>query len=239
MTSIRAARHAIIIGETPIAQKQLVVRCFPLMAGPVYGLRSGRRMSMAKYVDDFDLILRPLAYACMLLVVGVTKVLGGSWVAFALGIMVVGAASLLLPTDKPQDSYRIIALTWLRTIRSWRWPYRVACSVVLAGCVTAVDAHVGGANLGRGFNVSLIPVFFSSLFFGASVTFVTSVLVLLAVDYFVIPPQNSFAIVSFQDAADLLIFVILTWVVSMAPQMLYKSSILDEGRWKRLRRAQF
>lgn len=194
---------------------------------------------MPKYMDDFDLVLRPLAHACMLCVLGITKYLGGSWISFALGVLIVGTTGLLLPTDKPHHSHLKIGLRFLREIRAWAWPYRLACCVVLVGSVAMIDAYVAGANLGRQFNVNLIPVFLSSLFLGPSVTFVTYVLIALVVDYFVIFPRGSFEIGTVRDAGYLLMFIVLAWLVIMTPQMLYKASILNKARSKRMRRAEF
>jgi K+-sensing histidine kinase KdpD len=180
-----------------------------------------------------------MAYVYTLLVVGVTKSLGGSWIAVLLGVLIVITSSWILPSDLPQNQAGNKVLVIFSAIRTLPWLTRFACGVLLVIGIAELDRHVDGFNLGRRFNVYLIPIFLSSLLLGPSVTFVLGIMCLLAVDYLVIPPFDSFAIDTMRDFVHLVIFSILVTTVFMIPQLLYRSSVLDQERRDRLRRIWF
>lgn len=184
---------------------------------------------MGKYTTNFDLIMRNAAYLAAIAVLGVTKLMGGTWTAFLIGIALTDLSYRALLWDFS----RYGVLDWRsirRQIQSLSLPVRFILALLFVGFDVWADIYTGDYELGREFNLYLIPIFFSSLLFGTRVTAATCVLCWLAVCYYDIEPRYSFAIESITDA---LIFVLLSAVVFLIPQLLIASAELtvDKRSW--------
>jgi K+-sensing histidine kinase KdpD len=185
---------------------------------------------MANYTTDFDSVLRTWSYFAALFVLGATKLLGGSWVGFVIGIVIVHFTYRLLRGDFSKISFVKQWLAAIRLIHSWSLPVRFICVILLVGGNVAADVYFGGFNLGREFNLYLTPIFFSSLFFGGGITVWTWLFCLLAVYYFDIPPRYSFAIDSVQGILHLVVFIILCGIVFVIPKLLLASAELANAK---------
>jgi K+-sensing histidine kinase KdpD len=156
--------------------------------------------------------------------------MGGSWLGFMVGFIIVHFTFQLLRSGFSKNSFVNQWLTKIRPIHSLPLPVRFVCVVLLVGVDVAIDIYSGGFNLGREFNLYLIPIFSSSLLFGAGITVWAWLFCLLAVYYLDIPPRYSFAIASVQDILHLLVFFILCGIVFVIPKLLFASAELANAK---------
>ena len=186
---------------------------------------------MAKHTTNFDVALRVLAYAAAFLVLAVSKLLGGSWLELIIGLMITDLTYRSLRDDTSKGG-----LDWLsvfKKIKSLPTPVRFAYAVLLAGAGVTIDVATGEHALGLEFGIYLFFVFFSSLLFGARVTLATCILCCIAVDYCDIQPRYSFIPYSIYDFSQLIIFIVLSIIVLLIPQILEASTELtaDKRTW--------
>jgi K+-sensing histidine kinase KdpD len=187
---------------------------------------------MGQDTTNFDNTLRVWAYAGALIVLSTTKLLGGSWIGFVAGLIIVHFTYKLLRGNFSTNRFTRACLAILRSAQNWPRPIRFACGFLLVVADVALDIHLNGFSLGRGFNIYLVPIFFSSLLFGSEVTVATWVFSLLAVFYFDIPPRYSLSIAGVKEIVDLLIFIILAGIIFVVPKLLIASATLANEKRK-------
>ncbi|MCG2633020.1 DUF535 family protein [Bradyrhizobium sp. WYCCWR 13023] len=179
-------------------------------------------------VTTFDATLRTLAYAGSLLVLSIDKILGGSWLGFAIGAMLVQFTYWLLNDNISRGTAnRIMAI---RQVRGWPTAIRALLAALIVGADIAIDVIWGGHSLGRTFNLYLLPMFLTSLFLGGRVALTVSLFCFLAVYYLDIPPRYSFALTSIESAAHLVVFIILAAIVLVVPKLLFAAAELAAAK---------
>ena len=178
------------------------------------------------------LIFRGAAYILALSVVGMDNSLGGSWFAFPVALLIVGAASLTLPLKAPKNKFHQQLLAALQKFRLSPWVFRFACAVLAIVGASALN-QIGGSIVGRGFNIYLVPIFLVSFFFGLPLAILTWLLSFLMAYFFVIPPKYSFEIGTLKDFGDLVLFFYLGLITAAIPTLIRASAVLDEGHSKK------
>lgn len=181
---------------------------------------------MGKYTTNFDNTLRVWAYIAALIVLSTTKFFGGSWFGFGIGLALVHLTYKLLRGDFSTVGFIRQCMAKLRSIQSLPRPIRFALGLLLVAGDVALDIHSNGFSLGRGFNIYLVPIFFSSLLFGSEITIATWAFSLLAIFYIDVPPRYSFSVGGVKEIIDLLIFFILAGIVFVIPKLLIASAVL-------------
>ena len=168
-------------------------------------------------------------------VLTVTKLFGGSWTAFVVGLCLVQLTYWLLRGNLSAGfATHIVAL---RRIRSWPLPVRQLLAIAMIGATVMIDVYQGGFRLGRAFNVYLIPLFMTSIFLGRGVAFTVWLCCLGAIYYLDIPPRFTLQLESFENVLELLVFAVLSGIVYTVPKMLESSielSLAKQGRARKL-----
>lgn len=174
-------------------------------------------------------IFRGLAYIAAIGIVGTDHLLGGAWWTILAAIALVAATSFILPVKRPKNRIRNGILETLHTIRYSSWWTRLACATLMVVGVSALGHYVGGFRLGREFNIYLIPIFLTSFMFGFPLAILIWLFSFVAVYYYVIPPDDSFALNSVKDFADLIGFFYLGLITLAIPVLIRASAVSDEG----------
>lgn len=170
---------------------------------------------------DFDKAVMALAYAGAILVLIITKLFGGSWLGFAIGLFLVQLTYWLFRGNLSASFARhMIAL---RRIRAWPLPVRQMLAICLIGAAVATDVYLGGFRLGRAFNVYLLPLFVTSAFLGRGVALTVWLGCLSALYYLDLPPRFSFELEALENVAELLVFTVLCGIVYAVPKLLEAS----------------
>lgn len=177
---------------------------------------------------SFDVTLRTFAYVGSLLVLSIDKMLGGSWLGFAIGAMLVQFTYWLLNDNLSHGIAKRI--TAIRQARRWPIAIRMALAALIVGTDIAIDVMWGGHSLGRTFNLYLLPIFLTSLFLGGRVALTVALFCFVAVYYLDIPPRYSFALTSIEGAAHLVVFVILAAIVLAVPKLLFGAAELAAAK---------
>lgn len=187
---------------------------------------------MAKYTTDFDVTLRNLAFAAATFVLAITKLLGGSWSEIIIGLVITGLTYLAL-RDNASRGGNVDWLSALRKIQSLPAPVRFVFAVLLVGAGVWIDMYSGDHALGLEFGIYLGLIFFSSLLFGTRITLATCALCWIAVYYCDIQPRYSFILLSIPEFLQLTIFIVLSVIVLLIPQILEASTELtaDKRSW--------
>jgi K+-sensing histidine kinase KdpD len=173
------------------------------------------------------LMFRGAAYILALCVVGTDKLLGGSWFAFLVALLLVGATSFILPMGAPKNDRRKKILAAMQTLRFSSWRFRLGCAILAIVGASALNEQFGGSILGRGFNIYLIPIFLVSLFFGLPLALLTWLLSFVTAYFLLIPPRYSFEIGSLKDFQDLMMFFYLGLITVAVPALIRASAVVD------------
>ena len=148
-------------------------------------------------------IFRGVAFALAVGVAGSDMLMAGAWWAILAAGAPVVAACFLFPATAPKDDFRKNALMALDAIRSSPVGLRVAFVIILILACSVLDFY-GRFELGRQFNIFLIPIFLASLLFGLPLAILTWLLAFLAVYFCVIPPKYSLVIAQPKEFAELI-----------------------------------
>jgi K+-sensing histidine kinase KdpD len=148
------------------------------------------------------------------------KYLGGTWWSLLVALIMIGIVSFVYPIDPPRDRIRRLALARLNRIREWSFFGRLTWALLGVGAATVLAAHVSDPQIGKEFDIFLIPMFLVSFLFGLQISIVTWVVSAFAFYYFVIPPKDSFWIYSLSDFANLLGYFYLGLVTLAIPELL-------------------
>ncbi|OKO75147.1 DUF535 family protein [Bradyrhizobium sp. AS23.2] len=173
-------------------------------------------------ISSLDTLLRILAYTGAVFVLASTNVIGGTWIGFAIGLAFVHGTYWILKGNIPERAgERIRALTRLRQSSM---VVRVMLAIAILAIGVAVDLQLDQDRaLGRIFKLYFILVFVSSLCLGTRVTLVVCAACLVALNFLHLPPRYSFAISSWQEALDMLVFGAMAAVVVVIPRLLLVS----------------
>jgi uncharacterized protein VirK/YbjX len=183
--------------------------------------------------NNFDRVLRALAYTGAILVLTVTKLFGGSWSGFAIGLCFVQLTYWLFRGNlSPSFARHMVAL---RRVRDWPLPVRQMLAACLIGTAVAIDVYLGGFRLGRAFNVYLLPLFVTSVFLGRGVALTVWLGCLSALYYLDLPPRFSFELEAIENLAELLVFTVLAGIVYAVPKLLETSIDLSLANQPRRR----
>jgi hypothetical protein len=188
------------------------------------------KISETMFTRPNPLIFRGAAYVLALCVLGTDELLGGTWIAFLAGLLLVGAATLVLPMRVPKNNFQKTILAVLQSFRFSPWGFRLGCAVLAIVAASVLNEQIGGSVLGRGFNIYLIPIFLVSFFFGLPFAILTWLLSLLTAYFCLIPPKYSLEIGALKDFADLMIFFYVGLITAAIPTLIRAASAADEGR---------
>ena len=142
-----------------------------------------------------------------------TTALGGSWLAIPMCALFGIAAGKLFAVKVPRNAFWQILVNAHCRIRNMPRPARMLFAVMLVGVVAVIDITSDTIDLPLGFYVYMFPIFLSSILFGRKAAFAATLVSLLAVAFFVIPPRYSFGFATLWDIATFGIFLILTLIV--------------------------
>jgi len=175
-------------------------------------------------------IFRSIAYVTAFGIVGTDKLLGGTWWAIPATAILLLVASFIFPARPPKDRLRKKILVMLHAARDSSFRIRFACTVLMVVGVSALDHYLVGIDIGREFNLYLIPIFVASQLFGLPLAILTWLLSLLAVYYCVIPPRYSLEIGSVKDLETLIEFFYLGLLALAVGMLMVATSISPRER---------
>jgi len=184
---------------------------------------------LAKHqATNFDDAIRAIAYVGAILVLAVTKLFGGSWLGFAMGLLLVQVTYWLLRGNLSVTfASRIVTL---QNIRSWPLLVRYVLAALMIGAVVLADVYFGGFRLGRAFNLYLIPLLLTSIFLGRGVALTVWLCCMSALYYLDIPPRFSLDFQSLENVLELLVFTALSGIVFAIPKLLEVSIELSRAK---------
>jgi K+-sensing histidine kinase KdpD len=172
-------------------------------------------------------VFRIAAYIAAIGVAGSDMLLAGAWWAILAVTGLVAAACFIFPARAPQDEFRKKILAALRIVRfSCVW-MRLGCAIFLILIVSVLDYYVR-FELGREFNIFLLPIFLVSLLFGLPLAILTWLLSFIVVYFNVIPPRYSFEITELKEFAELFGFFYLGLMTLTVPVLIRASAAVDE-----------
>ena len=193
--------------------------------GPILGKIDKIRETM--FTRPNPVIFRGAAYVLALSVLGTDELLGATWFAFLAGLLLVGAATLILPPGGPKNQLNRKILAVLQSLRLTPWGIRFGYAVLAIVLASVLNEQIGPSVLGRGFNIYLIPIFLVSFFFGLPLAILTWLLSLLTAYFCLIAPKYSFEIRELKDFGDLMIFFHLGLNTAAIPNLIRAASGAD------------
>jgi K+-sensing histidine kinase KdpD len=172
-------------------------------------------------------VFRIAAYIVAIGVAGSDMLLeGASWAILAAAGLV-AAACFIFPARAPEDEFRKKILATLRFVRFSSVWMRLGCAIFLILIVSVLD-YYGRFELGREFNIFLLPIFLASLLFGLPLAILTWLLSFIVVYFIVIPPRYSFEISELKEFAELVGFFYLGLMILTVPVLIRASAAVDE-----------
>ena len=169
-------------------------------------------------------MFRSAAVILTAVVAGTNLWLGGSWRGFLVAILLVAVSCFILPANDPIDSARRGISVGIYRVKSWPGWVRICCAMIMVAGIAVLDFMAHGLELGREFNLFLLPIFLSSLLFGLPVAILTWFISFLTTYFCLIPPKYSFEISSLKDFAGLLGYVYLGLATLAIPALIRASS---------------
>jgi len=188
----------------------------------------------ADAVSDFSRDFRHAATATGLiggLLVGLTTTLiGGSWLAMpacgAVGMLI----GQIVPIESSRGRIRNGLIRVLRGTRGLPFVVRLAFAVLLLAAVSAIDIAETSLNLAMQFYLFVLPIVLSAVLFGWRTALVTTLLCIVAVVYFAIPPRQSFAILSIWDGICVGAFVLMALITFASVNIQSGFAAIDEDQ---------
>lgn len=169
-----------------------------------------------------DTLLLILAYGCAIVILALTSLMGGTWYGFAIGLAFVHATYWLLKGNLPRHASKPIAS--VARLRQSPMIVRVSLAMLFLSIAVALDLQLdAGRDLGRVFKLYFIPIFLSSLCLGARVTLIAFAGCLMALNFLHLPPRYSFAVSTWGEIIDLLVFTTMSAFVFLVPRLLLVS----------------
>src|SRR6266436_5958601 len=172
-------------------------------------------------------VFRIAAYVAAIGVAGSDMLLAGTWWTILAVTGLVAAACFIFPARAPQNEFRKKILAALRLVRFSSVWMRLGCAVFLILIVSVLDYYVR-FELGREFNIFLLPIFLVSLLFGLPLAILTWLLSFIVVYFSVIPPRYSFEISELKEFAELFGFFYLGLMTLTVPVLIRASAAADE-----------
>ncbi len=172
-------------------------------------------------------VFRIAAYVAAIGVAGSDMLLAGAWWTILAVTGLVAAACFIFPARAPQNEFRKKILAALRLVRFSSVWMRLGCAVFLILIVSVLDYYVR-FELGREFNIFLLPIFLVSLLFGLPLAILTWLLSFIVVYFSVIPPRYSFEISELKEFAELFGFFYLGLMTLTVPVLIRASAAVDE-----------
>lgn len=174
-------------------------------------------------------IARTAAFLLTLSVVAVDRVLGGTWWAVLVSILLFALACFIFPTATPSsERYRAILET-VRKLRETSLPARLICATAMIAAAFVLDYYLDRSPVGRAFNLFLTPVFFAALLFGIPVAIAAWLVSCVVVYFSVIPPRFSFELDSLKDFASLMGYFYLGLLALAVPALIRSSSSTSDA----------
>jgi Domain of unknown function (DUF4118) len=119
----------------------------------------------------------------------------------------------LFATGYSGANARLMALIkLLRSLPLWD---RIAMSIVLVICATAIYIGLRGLPIYGAFCLFLAPIVLAQVLFGTKSGLAAALASQVAVHYFAVPPKNSFAVHSMREVGLLAVFALMalvTWI---------------------------
>jgi K+-sensing histidine kinase KdpD len=169
---------------------------------------------------------RAVAFFSSLMILGINKLIGGSWRGLLINGLAICVVTFLLPARRPQNLLRLKILAAFRAAHRTARPVKIICFVSTAGVVVALQYLAGGFPAGRGFNLFLVPIFVSSLLFGLRTALAAWPFAVLLAYYCIVPPYFSFRLEDPLHFADLIIFSYECLMAAVIAVIFYESSVL-------------
>jgi uncharacterized protein VirK/YbjX len=162
-------------------------------------------------------MMSDLTYVIALFGLAVLNYFGGSWIALALGLLLIQLTYWFL---RGSLSYRgIRCIVTLERAKYWPLLARFFIGACFIAVVILIDIYSGGFSVGRAFLVYLIPIFAASLVLGKDIAVVAWLCCAIAFYYFDIPPRLTFEFESVDDLNQILIFAVLGGLALVTPKL--------------------
>ena len=157
--------------------------------------------------------------------------MGAPWWSLAVSAGVGLLIGWLLRAGFSDESARLTAaVRLLRALPLWD---RIAMSIVLVISATAVYIGLKDLPIYAAFCLFLVPIVLAQVLFGTKSGLAAALASQIAVHYFVIPPKNSFAVLSMREIGLVCTFALLALVTWGTIMLL---SDLARGKTRRLSR---
>src|SRR5262249_34787344 len=158
-------------------------------------------------------------------VAAINTIFGGTWQAVGVAGVFVYLLIALLPDKAPLNPLQRMTVKTFRALRSLPQLARFAAAIFFVGAIVIFSYSEPTFNLGRNFNLFLLPILFASLFFGSRIGALALIASILTAFYCVIPPQFSFVLNSRRDFAYVIVFAYLGAIAWAIPILIFESSV--------------